>query len=98
MGELERDCLVSHGCASFLWDRFYLNSDPYKMHVCERCGYFAVANPRKNDYYCKHPSCTDKVPKIARINIPYACKLLFQELQTMCISPRVFVTENVDRC
>jgi DNA-directed RNA polymerase II subunit RPB2 len=91
MGEMERDCLISHGVANFLLDRFYANSDPYRMHICERCGFAAVANLRKNSFTCNHPSCRNLNPKIAQVRMPYAAKLLFQELETMAIGVRFSV-------
>lgn len=30
-------------------------SDAYRVHACEACGLFAVANLRKNQFYC--PAC-----------------------------------------
>ena len=38
MGEMERDCLITHGCAAFMRDRFFCNSDQYRIYVCETCG------------------------------------------------------------
>lgn len=90
MGEMERDCLITHGCAAFIRDRFFLNSDQYRIHICERCGYTAQANLKKMTYECRTPTCVGRPTKICQIEIPYACKLLFQELQSMCISPRIY--------
>ena len=89
MGEMERDCLITHGCANFIRDRFFVNSDMYRIQVCEQCG--MTAHVDNGHVKCLNNKC--KRPyKICAIDIPYACKLLFQELEAMCINPRIFTT------
>ena len=86
-GEMEKDCIISHGAANFLKERMFHQSDPYRVHVCDKCGTLAIANIHENKFLCKF--CTDRV-NISQVEIPYACKLLFQELNAMGISPRIF--------
>ncbi|GFR49839.1 hypothetical protein Agub_g11780 [Astrephomene gubernaculifera] len=85
-GEMERDCIISHGAAAFLKERLFDQSDAYRVHVCERSGLLAVANLKKQQF-------TSTIYKdgsnIYQVYIPYACKLLFQELMAMCIAPRM---------
>jgi DNA-directed RNA polymerase II subunit RPB2 len=85
-GEMERDCMVSHGAARFTKDRLYHSSDTFEVHVCGKCGLIAVYNEEKKIHHCK--TCNDHI-HFNRVQIPYACKLLFQELITMNIAPRI---------
>lgn len=67
-------------------ERLFDQSDAYRVHVCEECGVMAVANLRKNQFHC--PACK-RTTGIVQVFLPYACKLLFQELMAMAIVPRM---------
>ena len=73
-GEMERDALIGQGAARFLKERLFDMSDPYVVHVCSECG-----GMTQSDTGCK---CGGG---IVRCNMPYACKLLVQELNAMSV-------------
>ena len=85
-GEMERDCMISHGASRFTKDRIYYSSDAFQVHSCKKCGLMAVYNNEKKIHVCK--TCNNRTD-FNRVEIPYSCKLLFQELITMNIAPRI---------
>jgi DNA-directed RNA polymerase II subunit RPB2 len=85
-GEMERDSMVAHGACRFTRGRMYDSSDKYQVYVCKCCGMIAAVND-KMGIHCCH-MCENRT-EFAYVEIPYACKLLFQELQTMNIAPRI---------
>ena len=89
-GEMERDCVAAHGIADFTKERLNECSDAFRCFSCRECGLLAIANPKDGIWLCK--SCGNTT-NFSAIQIPYASKLLFQELETMNISSR-FITEG----
>jgi len=85
-GEMERDCMISHGAARFTRGRMYDASDKYSVHVCRKCGLIASYNDQVHIHHCR--TCDNRTD-FAYVEIPYACKLLFQELLTMNVASRV---------
>ena len=85
-GIVAHNCMVSHGAARFTRERVYDVSDKYQVHVCAKCGMVAAFNDALGIHCCK---MCDNRTDFALVEIPYSCKLLFQELQTMNIAPRI---------
>ncbi|XP_009693434.1 PREDICTED: DNA-directed RNA polymerase III subunit RPC2-like [Cariama cristata] len=80
LGEMERDCLIGYGASMLLLERLMISSDAFEVDVCGQCGLLGYSGWC---HYCKS-SC-----HVSSLRIPYACKLLFQELQSMNIIPRL---------
>ncbi|MEM7819293.1 MAG: DNA-directed RNA polymerase subunit B [Candidatus Aenigmatarchaeota archaeon] len=83
LGEMEKDCLIAHGAALLLKERF--SSDKYKIPVCDKCGLIAIEDFIKGKKYC--PIC--KKSKIVDVEISYAFKLMLDELKCMGIYPKI---------
>ena len=89
-GIVAHNCMVSHGAARFTRGRMYDASDKYSVFICKKCGLIAAYNDQLHIHHCR---VCDNRADFAYVEIPYACKLLFQELNTMNIAPRL-MTEH----
>lgn len=92
VGEMEKDAIIAHGMGQFLKERMMETSDITKIYVCDDCGLFASKVIDKDYYSCK--SCHNTT-RISAVVIPYACKLLFQELMAVNILPRIRTDNNI---
>ncbi len=88
LGEMEKDCIIAHGAAMVLKERF--DSDKYMVAVCENCGLVAMNDRTKNKLVCS--LCSES--KISWIEISYAFKLMLEELKSLLIYPKVEVGEH----
>jgi DNA-directed RNA polymerase II subunit RPB2 len=89
-GEMEKDAMVAHGASQFNKERLLYVSDLFVTQVCKKCGMLAAFNNKEHIHKCRFCNNTTD---FNQIHLPYACKLLFQELITMNIAPRI-ITEN----
>ncbi|XP_048258371.1 DNA-directed RNA polymerase III subunit RPC2-like [Haliotis cracherodii] len=80
LGEMERDCLIGYGASMLLLERLMISSDAFEVDVCGECGLLGYSGWCQ---YCKSSKA------VSTLKMPYACKLLFQELQSMNIIPRL---------
>jgi len=85
-GEMERDCMISHGSAAWLKERLFQVSDEYRVHVCNVCGLMANANLKQQSFSCD--ACGNKT-NFSQVYIPYAFKLMIQELMAMNLAVRM---------
>lgn len=80
VGEMERDCIISHGTTEVLRDRLFLNSDKYSMPVCVDCGFMV-----SDRTYCSQCEGT----KTVLVDIPYVSKQIFFNLMTAGVDIRI---------
>ena len=92
--------MLAHGVSLFLKERMVECADLYQTRVCGECGLIARRMLRKNNrpyetrkdiWYC--PACRNTT-NVHMIRVPYAFKLLIQELMAMSIAPRIRVKES----
>lgn len=92
LGGMERDCLASHGASGVVRERFMVSSDFYNVHVCNVCDRPCIGNDDRREYRCD--VCGNVDPdNMSVVEMPYAGKLLLQEITALNISVEV-VTEH----
>jgi len=85
LGEMERDCLIGYGATQLLLERLMISSDQFEVNCCQTCGLMGYAG------WCTHCKSSKQVSKLT---IPYAAKLLFQELMAMNIVPKLILEDR----
>ena len=88
LGEMEQQCLVGHGAAMVIKERF--SSDEVEVPFCKHCGLLAIFDRIKNRTYCISCDKTD----VIWVKTAYAFKLTLDELKSMCVYPKVHVVEE----
>ena len=87
LGEMEQQCLIGHGAALTLKERF--DSDKTMIPICEKCGLIAIHDNIKNRNYC--PVCKDS--STVQVETSFAFKLMLDEIKSMGIFPNLGVEE-----
>jgi len=85
IGEMETNCLISHGISAFMKEKLMECSDNYRVFICKKCGMIASVNPSNNVFNCTYCKNTTN---FAESRVPYAFKLFMQEIQTMSIGTK----------
>lgn len=85
LGEMEQQCLVAHGAALTLKERF--DSDHATIPICQSCGLVAIYDKTNNRSACQ--LCKDS--KIKWVETSYAFKLFIDEVKSMGIYPNLEV-------
>ena len=81
IGEMERDSILSHGLSKFLNESVMERSDKYNVQINENSGFINYEEDNENN---------------SIVQMPYAMKLLLQELQCMSIGPRLDINQDVE--
>lgn len=90
LGEMERDCLIGYGASMLICERLMISSDQFEAHVCTNCGLLGYYDHVRKINMCS--SCRSS-QDVHKLKLPYAAKLLFQELVSMGIVPRLELSE-----
>jgi DNA-directed RNA polymerase subunit B' len=89
-GEMERDCLIGYGASMLIRERLLEESDKCTMNVCTDSGCIATPDYTQNKNYCRLSQSDDSEP----VEMSYAFKLLLDEIQSLCIFPRIVLKDK----
>ena len=79
--------MIAHGASQFLKERLMDVSDNYRVFINRSTGKISNSNPLGGVY-----SSGQDANDISQVHIPYAFKLLLQELTSMGISSKIMVS------
>ena len=100
IGEMEHDCIISHGEGHFIMEKFRDDSDGFDIYVCRTCGCIPVVNENIGLIICKTCQASGLNPQVHKVRSTWSSKLFFQELESMevgtnfAIDPYAYETLN----
>ncbi len=80
IGEMERDSILAHGLSDFLRESMMERSDKYEVNIDRKSGLISKGQTVDDD----------------KVKMPYAMKMLLQEIQSMSIAPRLITDTNIE--
>ena len=80
IGEMERDSILAHGASDFLNESMMERSDKYEVNIDRKSGLISKGETVDDD----------------KVKMPYAMKMLLQEIQSMSIAPRLITDTNIE--
>jgi DNA-directed RNA polymerase II subunit RPB2 len=80
IGEMERDSILAHGAGEFLRESMMERSDKYEVNIDRKSGLISKGQTVDDD----------------KVQMPYAMKMLLQEIQSMSIAPRLITDKNIE--
>jgi DNA-directed RNA polymerase II subunit RPB2 len=91
IGEMETNVLLSHGIASFIKETMLERSDKAKMVLNKDTGALAIENATTKTYKTNQGTIATNV---AHIEIPYAWKVVMQELDAFGMTARLMTDDS----
>ncbi|KXT05991.1 hypothetical protein AC578_368 [Pseudocercospora eumusae] len=88
LGEMERDCLIAYGASQLLLERLMISSDAHDVDICQACGMMGYNG------WCQ-PCGTSR--GVTKMTMPYAAKLLIQELMSMNVKATLQLADEFPR-
>jgi len=85
MGEMENNAVIAHGLSAFMKESMMERSDKYPFYIDNESKNIVGLNPKKGVFH--------DIKDYSRVHLPYAFKLLSQELGALSIGMK-FVTEH----
>ncbi|KAF2002532.1 beta and beta-prime subunits of DNA dependent RNA-polymerase [Amniculicola lignicola CBS 123094] len=87
LGEMERDCLIAYGASQLLLERLMISSDAHNVDICEKCGQMGYSG------WC---GVCGSEKHVRGLVMPYAAKLLIQELGSMNVRVKVGLEDEFE--
>lgn len=103
VGEMEKDCMISHGARSVLRDRLLNNSDRFETVLCRNCGLLGVPAPPRSQHHhallgqqtqARCIKCKQAGNNMVTVVMPCAFRLFHDLLQTYNVEMQMDVEEE----